>query len=167
MDTEKILKELNSLFAAPLPDYYKRRIVFWKDPNREFAEEVESGAFANLADAEFITLTSHNAFFVKKRVCFDEKLKNFLIYVPEKFAEEEDNWLLNVELYSESFCADKVSIWLNEMDMQATPDLPQKREVIERHRSFFKSAERRKKVREFAGGVDKKIAHLRLSRNSG
>lgn len=163
MDTEKILKELNSRFAVPLPDYYKRRIVFWKDPNREFAEDVESGAFANLSDAEFITLTSHNAFFAKKRVCFDEKLKNFLIYVPEKFAEEEDNWLLNVELYSESFCADKVSIWLNEMDMQATPDLPQKREVIERHRSFFKSAERRKKVREFAGGVDKKIAHLRLA----
>lgn len=163
MDTEKTLKELNSRFAVPLPDYYKRRIVFWKDPNREFAEEVESGAFANLADAEFITLTSHNAFFVKKRVCRDEKLKNFLIYVPEKFAEEEDNWLLNVELYSESFFADKVSIWLNEMDMQATPDLPQKREVIERHRSFFKSAERRKKVREFAGGVDKKAAHLRLA----
>ena len=49
------------------------------------------------------------------------------------------------------------------MDMQATPDLPQKREVIESHRPFFKSAERRKKVREFAGGVDKKVAHLRLA----
>ena len=68
MDTEKTLKELISLFSAPLPDYYKRRIVFWKDPNGEFAEDVESGAFANIADAEFITLTSHNAFFVKKRV---------------------------------------------------------------------------------------------------
>lgn len=32
MDTEKILEELNSRFAAPLPEYYKRRIVFWKDP---------------------------------------------------------------------------------------------------------------------------------------
>ena len=42
MDVEHITKELNKKFAAPLQEYYKRRIVFWYDPDKEFADDAEN-----------------------------------------------------------------------------------------------------------------------------
>ena len=29
MDADKIIQDLNRKFAAPLPEFYKRRIVIW------------------------------------------------------------------------------------------------------------------------------------------
>ena len=29
MDTDKIIQDLNRRFAAPLPEFYQRRIIFW------------------------------------------------------------------------------------------------------------------------------------------
>lgn len=31
MDTDKIIQDLNRRFAAPLPEFYQRRIIFWYD----------------------------------------------------------------------------------------------------------------------------------------
>ena len=36
MDIEKVIQDLNRRFAAPLPEYYHRRIIFWHDEDREF-----------------------------------------------------------------------------------------------------------------------------------
>ena len=41
MDSEKIVQELNQRFAAPLPEFYKRRIVFWYDEDKEFEDKLE------------------------------------------------------------------------------------------------------------------------------
>ena len=38
MDLDKIIQELNQRFAAPLPEFYKRRIIFWHDEDREFQD---------------------------------------------------------------------------------------------------------------------------------
>lgn len=31
MDTDKIIQDLNRRFAAPLSEFYQRRIIFWYD----------------------------------------------------------------------------------------------------------------------------------------
>ena len=36
MSTESILFTLRERFAAPLPEIYQRRIIFWQDEDREF-----------------------------------------------------------------------------------------------------------------------------------
>ena len=41
MDTEKVMQDLNRRFAAPLKDYYKRRIIFWYDEDREFEDKLD------------------------------------------------------------------------------------------------------------------------------
>ena len=41
MDSEKIVQELNQRFAAPLPEFYKRRIVFWYDEDKEFEDKLD------------------------------------------------------------------------------------------------------------------------------
>ena len=40
MDSEKIIQDLNRRFAAPLPEFYKRRIIVWIDEDQEFVIEV-------------------------------------------------------------------------------------------------------------------------------
>ena len=40
MDLDKIIQELNQRFAAPLPEFYKRRIIFWYDEDGEFRENM-------------------------------------------------------------------------------------------------------------------------------
>ena len=42
MDTQKINEELNRRFAEPLPEFYKRRIIFWYDEDGEFQEFARS-----------------------------------------------------------------------------------------------------------------------------
>ena len=41
MDSEKIIQDLNRRFAAPLPEFYKRRIVVWIDEDQEFVDKLE------------------------------------------------------------------------------------------------------------------------------
>ena len=48
-DIEKITQELNKRFAAPLPEFYKRRIIFWYDEDREFEDKLED---IEIADAK-------------------------------------------------------------------------------------------------------------------
>ena len=36
MDTDKIIQDSNRRFAAHLPEFYQRRIIFWYDEDKEF-----------------------------------------------------------------------------------------------------------------------------------
>lgn len=42
MDASQIIQDLNRKFAAPLPEFYKRRIVVWYDEDREFEDQIDS-----------------------------------------------------------------------------------------------------------------------------
>ena len=37
MDTDKVIQDLNRRFAAPLPEFYQRRIIFWYDEDYELS----------------------------------------------------------------------------------------------------------------------------------
>ena len=41
MDTDKIIQDLNRRFAAPLADFYQRRIIFWYDEDKEFEDKLD------------------------------------------------------------------------------------------------------------------------------
>ena len=49
MDTDKVIQDLNRRFAVPLPEFYKRRIIFWYDEDREFEDKLED---IEIADAK-------------------------------------------------------------------------------------------------------------------
>ena len=70
MDTDKIIQDLNRRFAAPLPEFYQRRIIFWYDEDKEFEDKLDEVVLEN---AKVIALTGNNAFSVKN--CF-HKTKN-------------------------------------------------------------------------------------------
>lgn len=120
MDSEKIVQELNQKFAAPLPEFYQRRIVFWYDEDKEFEDKLDEIV---LLDAKIISLTGSNNFEVKKLLGVDDTTSNYLVYCPLFYEKVEDNWLVDIQLYSEEFRADLISIWMDEMGIPNTPAL--------------------------------------------
>ena len=103
MDTDKVVQDLNKRFSAPLPDYYERRIIFWFDEEREFEDKLDD---VELENAKLVRLTGSNQFAVKKILGSDDKYSNFVVYCPVSYERLDDNWLLDVEFYSEEFRAD-------------------------------------------------------------
>lgn len=140
MDSEKIVQELNQRFAAPLPEFYKRRIVFWYDEDKEFEDKIDEIVLTN---AKLIALTGTNNFEVKKLLGVDDITSNYLVYCPLSYDKPEDNWLIDIELYSEEFRADLISIWMDEMGMPATPAL---RKQVKAYRKYFNAKNRRDKL---------------------
>jgi len=147
MDTQKITQDLNRRFAAPLPEFYKRRIIFWYDEDREFEEEISNLVLDN---ANILVLTGRNNFAAKKILATDDARSNYLVYCPLRYERPEDNWLINIELYSEEFRADLNSIWMDEMGL---PNNPTVRRMVKGYRKFFNSIERRKSVAAMAKGI--------------
>ena len=41
MDLNTVQQDLIRRFAAPLPEFYKRRIIFWYDEDREFEDQLD------------------------------------------------------------------------------------------------------------------------------
>lgn len=138
IDLDTIIRDLNNRFAEPLPEFYSRRIIFWHDEEREFEDKIDE---ISLEDAKILVLTGTNNFLAKKLLNIDDKANNYLVYCPIFYESEEENWLLNVELYSEEFRADLISIWMSEMDI---PHSPVYRKIIKFYRKFFGAQDRRK-----------------------
>lgn len=149
MDIEKVILDLNKRFQAPLPEFYKRRIIFWYDEDREFADRLEE---IRLDNAKLLVLTGTNNYAAKKLLTVEDTTSNFLVYNPIVYESQEDNWLLNIELYSESFRADLISIWMNEIDLPSTPDF---RRLTKMYRKFFGAQTRRAAFRK----LNRNISH--------
>lgn len=140
MDTDKVIQDLNRRFAAPLPEFYKRRIIFWYDEDHEFEDKLDEVV---LDDAKMVVLTGSNNFAIKKLLSFDDQFSNYLVYSTIFYEKPDDNWLLDIELYSEEFRADLISIWMDEMSIPTTPVL---RKQVKAYRKYFNAKERRGKI---------------------
>lgn len=147
MDLGTINQDLNSRFAAPLPEFYRRRIIFWYDEEREFEDKIDD---IELSDAKIVKLTGSNTFEVKKLLAHDDTASNYLVYRPFGIDKPDDDWLINIELYSEEFRADLGSIWLEEMGLSASPLL---RKQVRQYKRFFAAKDRRAKVSALAKNI--------------
>lgn len=147
MDWENITRELNRRFAEPLAEFYKRRIIFWYDEDREFEDKV---AEMELAKAKLLILTGTNSFAAKKLLAADDTESNYLVYCPLRFQKSEDNWLLNIALYSEEYRADRNSMWMDEMGL---PQNHHMRPKIKEYSKFFQVAEHRARIKAMSAHI--------------
>lgn len=105
-----------------------------------------------LNDAKIVKITGSNSFAIKKLLVMDDTASNYLVYCPVSFEHPENNWLLNIELYSgEPFRADLNTIWMDEMGLPASQML---RKQVRQYHKFFNSKERRAKVAAMAGNIN-------------
>ena len=139
---------LNARFRAPLPDYYARRIIVWKDEAGEFADTV---AEMTLENARILTMGRDNLFQLRRQIEVDYAAENLLLYCPLAFEKPQDNGLLDVFLYSEEFRADYWSLLFDELRIQNTRAT---RDYAQSISGFFKSRERRAKLAALHTGYE-------------
>ncbi len=139
MRIEKINSSLREKFAQPLKDYYKRRIVFWYDEEREFEHMLEDIDLP--PDVKVLIIEENNIFEAKMLLCETDTESDYLVYYP--FAVRyENNWLRDIQLYSEDFRADFTSILMDQLHIPQTFKL---RNAMKHYLKFFDNKERREK----------------------
>ena len=109
MDTNQINDALDRIFNEE-----KARIVFWNDPEREFLNTLP---FVLLEGVNILRLDEIGALEAKIRIERDDPHGKFLLYSPTEEPDYEDDWLLDIRLYSRSFRADRASIILDELGL--------------------------------------------------
>lgn len=140
INVEQTLKER---FAAPLEENYKRRIIFWQDPDGEFSDLVDELCIDGV---KILKLTGKNNFAAKHILSETDTDSNYLVYNPISYSDIRDNWLLDIELYSEEFRADLLSIRMQSLGVS---DTPQMRKAMKSYSKFFENKERVAKLTAF------------------
>jgi uncharacterized protein (TIGR02687 family) len=92
--------------------FEQSRIVFWYDPEQSFADLLTE---LPLTGVEPVNVAEESLLALKKRIELDEPDTQFLLYFPYEEPVAEQDWLLDVRLYSEQFFADTSSMLLNEL----------------------------------------------------
>lgn len=138
MISSNIINSLHRLFE-------KNRIIFWYDSKHEFSEDFES-----LEDESFKKIkVEGNEFEVKHIVVKQEPETCFLLYFPSEKPENEDNWLLDLELAYHVFHTDQASVFLQEIGLDYAF-----KELVFMHIEFFKAKDRRSKLKSIIGEGD-------------
>ena len=154
IDYQEARKEIIKLFGKD--NSSGRKVIFWYDPPANFKDDIVNDSY----DCCRILVCDKNEFAIKKTIEHDDQESNFLIYVPSEKPADNENWLLDILMYSEEYYADTVALTMRRMDLTNT-DL---RRVIEWHSKFFDAEGRTKKLSNFVNVNDEmKPSDLRMA----
>lgn len=140
----KVEESLNRLFS-------KYRIITWYDEEKDFQEDFDS---LSLSDVEKRKV-NNNEFFLKHELLILHPSQKYLLYAPYQRPENEDNWLLDIELSHHVFHTDQEAMVIQELDIPLSF-----RTWVKRHLEFFKSKERVQKLKQ---NLDKKETETGLT----
>src|ERR1700730_111586 len=124
-----------------------QRIVFWNDPDQEFLTTLP---FVTLDGVTTLHLDAVGALSAKIRLERDEPNGKFLLYSPAEEPDYEEDWLLDIRLYSRSFRADRASILLQDLGL-VNQSL---RTHIAERRKFFDAKDRLQKIKNLVASGD-------------
>ena len=151
MEIDKIKEMLEYRFSLTTELPQKRHIIFWYDSKKEFKDLIDD---LNLNDVKIIKLTKSvdkkgetiytNIFKTKYTLEVIDTESNYLIYSEYPRAIDSENYLLDIEKYSEFFEADKSAMIVEELKLDRTNY--RFGEIIREYSSFFANKERREKL---------------------
>ena len=118
------------------------RLLFWYDPEQSFRDTL---AELDVPDVTVLDMTGASLFETKKRIERDEPQRRFLLYFPYAEPSPDNDWFLDVRLYSEQFFADASSMLLAELGIRQMA----LRSHIHKRQSFFANKQRVAAVRRF------------------
>lgn len=136
MNIGQVASALQDIFNEQLKDGEQRKIVFWVDKDREFIEEINQFV---LDGVKVQKLLHNNQFYMKYLLEEEDTASNYLIYTNIELGLE-NNWLTDTVSYSKTFYADRISLILN--DLQIDPTL---RGIVKKYERFFQNKERYRK----------------------
>lgn len=142
MDTQPILDALERLYSQE-----GTRIVIWHDPDREFADFVSGRVLPIDVGCHSVTVLDltppRSDLALKLRLERGEPDAKFLLYAPFEEPDADQDWLLDIRLYSRIFRADRASIHLQELGL-VSQDL---HEFLTQRARFLDAKERVEKLR--------------------
>lgn len=109
MNSKQLTQGLHQAFFSE-----NNRLVFWYDPEQSFADELSQ---LDLPDVQLLNMAGASALAVKLKLELEDPQGKYLLYFPQAEPEPEDDWLLDIKLYSRSFYADRISIIFNELGL--------------------------------------------------
>ncbi|TVQ96130.1 MAG: hypothetical protein EA399_16415 [Desulfovibrionales bacterium] len=130
MNTSHITESLADLFQAE-----DRRIVFWHDPDGEFADFVRA---LGLDGVQVILADEVGSLELKVLLELEAPLGRYLLYFRSPEPEPDQDWLLDIRLYAKTFHADWASILLGELGLINQS----MRGHLQERKSFFSSKDR-------------------------
>lgn len=142
MEIKQINEALERIFHTE-----DARIVFWNDPEREFANLLP---YVLVDSVTTLKLDEVGALDAKIRVERTEPNSKFLLYSPTEEPDYENDWLLDIRLYSRNFRADKASILLQELGL-VNQSL---RTHVADRRKFFDAKDRLQKIKSLVAPDD-------------
>ena len=132
LSTNRIHDSLDTALA-------RKRVVFWFDPEAEWASEYESYAPEGVEKRE----VNGNEFSLKVEISRAELDQRFLLYVPTAKPAEADNWLLDLLLAGHEFKADRASLDLEDAGLTL-----EFKDLAQQHKAFFRSPVRTTKLKQ-------------------
>ena len=135
MDINKIQEKLKNEFSGG-----KRKIIFWYDEDKKFADEISDFSFDN---AKVIVLDGVNYFKTKYTFEVLDTESNYLIYAPFAKPDDIENPLLDTLLYSKQFYADYYSLLAEELNVPMG-----NRSKLETYSAFFTNKARTRAFKE-------------------
>jgi len=140
MNLGQIETALKDIFDQPLADGEQRKLVFWVDKDKEFIGDVNQ---FSIDGVRIHVLTERNQFSTKYLLEEEDPTSSYLIYTNLEM-KSEDNWLMDTVLYSKTFYADRVSLILNELQMDSSL-----RTIVKKYEKFFDHKERFRKFQAY------------------
>ena len=151
MEIDKIKEMLEFRFSLTTEFPQKRHIIFWYDTKNEFKDLIDD---LNLTNVKIIKLTKAldkngdtiytNIFKTKYTLEVIDTESNYLIYSEYPRSIDIENYLLDIEKYSEFFEADKSAMIVEELKLDRTNY--RFGEIIREYSNFFGNKERREKL---------------------
>lgn len=177
MEKDKIKEILDQRFSL-VPEFPKKRhIIFWYDPDKAFKDIIPELEIDNvkIIVLEKTTnrkgeLISTNIFDTKYTLEYRDLESNYLIYSEYPRPEDRENYLIDIERYSEFFVADKSAMIMEEFNFYRRDF--RLNQVIREHLDFFGSKERKEKLNKLIDNPetikenDLKLAILAVTVNS-
>ncbi len=140
MEIDIINKMLKERFSQPLPEHHDRRIIFWRDPDGEFAEMMDD---VSVEGVKVLRLTGDNNFYAKHLLLIEDAFSDYLVYNPVQHSRVHDNWLHDIELMSEEFRADLHAMRMDKLNMKESLSM---RKAVKQYSRFFENQERVQKL---------------------
>lgn len=116
----------------------RRNIVFWYDGEAEFVEDIKN---LELNNAKILHLTDSNRLYIKYLLEKENTMSNYLIYSPKPKPVPKENWLLDIEKYSEQFSTDKATVIMRDLGVKDES----LRNIFKKYIRFFGNKERYKR----------------------
>ena len=113
MKKERIIQALEKKFKSNVKAY-ERMIVFWYDRDHSFDQVIDE---IDIEDVK-IHKVNKDYFYTKYLLEIEDTNSNYLIYINSAKPKDDDNWLLDILLFSDEFSADLASMVMDELAVE-------------------------------------------------